>query len=289
MATFAGFAVIGVAFFQFGVGIAVDRASPWEAYLRTLPVGPSVRLGGTAPLGRVFAVAAAALLLVVTAVATTGARLPAARWARARSRRCSPAPCRSRSSGSRSATGRRRRGALPIANLLYLVLAYAGGLWIAAVRAFRAPSPRSRRFLPTRALSDALVAAGIGRAGRLAAPGSRSPASPRSSRPSPSPATAATKGGVSDVSSTGVRRLNEHGPPRFRTLRALALWEIIFVLVVLKIPVAYVGWVIWWAIKAEPEVGTEGGTDGVNWSPGGRRHRPRRPSSPRRGGLGALT
>ena len=28
-------------------------------------------------------------------------------------------------------------------------------------------------------------------------------------------------------------------------------------LVLLKIPVFYVGWVIWWAIKAVPELGTE--------------------------------
>ncbi len=45
MATFAGFAVIGVAFFQFGVGIAAERDTPWETYLRTLPIGPAVRLG----------------------------------------------------------------------------------------------------------------------------------------------------------------------------------------------------------------------------------------------------
>jgi len=47
----------------------------------------------------------------------------------------------------------------------------------------------------------------------------------------------------------------------------LAVWEIIFMLVILKIPVVYVGWVIWWAVKAEPEVGTQGGTEGVNWKP----------------------
>jgi len=48
----------------------------------------------------------------------------------------------------------------------------------------------------------------------------------------------------------------------------LALWvELFVVLVLLKIPVVYVGWVLWWAIKAEPEVGTEGGTEGVNWTP----------------------
>ncbi|HWE81532.1 MAG TPA: hypothetical protein VG265_07765 [Gaiellaceae bacterium] len=47
----------------------------------------------------------------------------------------------------------------------------------------------------------------------------------------------------------------------------MTLWELVLTLVLLKIPVAYVGWVIWWAIKAEPEVGTQGGTDGVNWQP----------------------
>jgi hypothetical protein len=54
----------------------------------------------------------------------------------------------------------------------------------------------------------------------------------------------------------------------------LKLWfELFVVLIVLKIPVFYVGWVIWWAIKAEPELGAEGGTEGVNW-------RPWRPTSP---------
>ena len=52
-----------------------------------------------------------------------------------------------------------------------------------------------------------------------------------------------------------------------RTLLRLTLWEIFFVVVIVKIPVAYVGWVVWWAIKAEPEVGTQGGTEGVNWKP----------------------
>jgi hypothetical protein len=63
------------------------------------------------------------------------------------------------------------------------------------------------------------------------------------------------------------------------------LWEIIFVLVVLKIPIAYVGWVIWWAIKAEPEIGTEGGTDGVNWQPWRRPPPTASPDRSRRGGL----
>ena len=62
------------------------------------------------------------------------------------------------------------------------------------------------------------------------------------------------------------------------------LWEIIFVLVVLKIPIAYVCWVIWWAIRAEPELGAEGGTDGVNWKPWRRPSPSPSPGRSRRGG-----
>ena len=65
---------------------------------------------------------------------------------------------------------------------------------------------------------------------------------------------------------------------------ALAVWEIIFALVILKIPVAYVGWVIWWAVKAEPELGTEGGTEGVNWQPWRRPSPGNSPQRSRRGG-----
>jgi hypothetical protein len=58
------------------------------------------------------------------------------------------------------------------------------------------------------------------------------------------------------------------------------VWELIFMLVILKIPVIYLAWVVWWAIKAEPEVGSEGDSTGIEWKPW------RRPSGPRphRGG-----
>jgi hypothetical protein len=58
------------------------------------------------------------------------------------------------------------------------------------------------------------------------------------------------------------------------------MWTALIFLVILKIPILYVCWVVWWAVKAEPEVGTQGGTDGVNWTPW------RRPpgSRPPRGG-----
>jgi ABC-2 type transport system permease protein len=159
MATFAGFAVIGVAFFQFGVGIAADRTSPWEAYLRTLPVGPGIRLAARLLSAAIFAVATAALL-VATALAVGGAALTPGRWvglAVALLLGTVPFAFLGIALGYWAPA----RAALPLANLLYLLLAYAGGLWTrpsSLPEAVRGVS----RFLPTRALSDGLVAAVAG-------------------------------------------------------------------------------------------------------------------------------
>jgi ABC-2 type transport system permease protein len=159
MATFAGFAVIGVAFFQFGVGIAGERGSPWERYLRTLPVGPLVRLGARLLSAAVFASAAAGLL-VATAVVATGASLTPARWLQlAIVLLAGTIPFAFL--GIALGYWAPARGALPVANLLYLGLSYAGGLWSkpgALPHFVRTLSP----YLPTRALSNALVAAAIG-------------------------------------------------------------------------------------------------------------------------------
>jgi ABC-2 type transport system permease protein len=159
MATFAGFAVIGVAFFQFGVGIAVERGSPWESYLRTLPIGPFVRVGARLLSAALFAAAAAALL-IATAVVATGASLTWGRWlALALALLAGTVPFALL--GIALGYWAPPKGALPIANLLYLALSYAGGLWIRPVglpHAVAAVSP----YLPTRALSDALVAAALG-------------------------------------------------------------------------------------------------------------------------------
>jgi hypothetical protein len=59
------------------------------------------------------------------------------------------------------------------------------------------------------------------------------------------------------------------------------MWELIFMVLILKIPLVYVCWVVWWAIKAEPAIGSEGEpVHHVNWTPWRRPDRPR----PRRGG-----
>ena len=109
VASFAGFALLAVAFFQFGVGIAAERESPWERFLRTLPVPTWVAL--------------AAPVVVRDAVrARVGG--PGRADGRRDDRRCICRRCvglrwsprwhsarsRSRSWASRSATGRRHGG-----------------------------------------------------------------------------------------------------------------------------------------------------------------------------------
>jgi hypothetical protein len=74
---------------------------------------------------------------------------------------------------------------------------------------------------------------------------------------------------------------------RSRRLAGLVVWEIVFMLVILKIPVVYVCWVIWWAVKSEPELGAEGESPPSGyWQPWRRRPKGR---PPRNGPHGAPT
>jgi len=59
----------------------------------------------------------------------------------------------------------------------------------------------------------------------------------------------------------------------------MLVWEIIFLVVIIKIPLVYFGGVIWWSIKSEPELSTEGeGERAVGWT-----RRPPKPRRPMRG------
>jgi hypothetical protein len=53
-------------------------------------------------------------------------------------------------------------------------------------------------------------------------------------------------------------------------------WELIFMMLILKIPIVYLGLVVWYAIKAEPEPGVDQ-TDTSIWRPW---HKPK-PAGPR--------
>ena len=127
LASFTGFAVLGVSFFQFGVGIAAERESPWEQFVRTLPIRVRVRFAARVLSAALFGVASAAFV-VAAALATTDARLTPPRWfalAAALVVGALPFALLGIALGYWASP----RGALPIANVLYLVLAFLGALW----------------------------------------------------------------------------------------------------------------------------------------------------------------
>jgi ABC-2 type transport system permease protein len=130
MASFAAFAFLGVALFDLGGEIAKERESAWESYVRTLPVAPWTRL--TARVLAAFGVAAAAAALVVaTSLLLTDVALDAGDWLRfavALVAGAVPVALLGFWIGYSAGSG---RTANSIANLLYVILAFAGGLWVA--------------------------------------------------------------------------------------------------------------------------------------------------------------
>lgn len=128
MASFCIFALLGVAFFQFGVGLAQDRGTPWDAYLRTLPVTSAVRFAARLMAATVFALAAVALVIVL-AVTLTDAGMAAGPWARfvvSILVAAVPAALLGITVGYWASP----KAALPVANILYLGMSFGGGLFI---------------------------------------------------------------------------------------------------------------------------------------------------------------
>jgi hypothetical protein len=64
------------------------------------------------------------------------------------------------------------------------------------------------------------------------------------------------------------------------------VWELVFMLVILKIPVIYVCMVVWWAVRAEPELEPGSGAEEIRPRPWRPWHSWRKGAAPRprRGG-----
>jgi ABC-2 type transport system permease protein len=159
MATYIAFAFLGVAFFQFGVGFAVDRVTSWALYVRTLPLGPAPRMAGRVISALVFSIASG-LVVVLVASALTDARLDPVEWAAlvaALIAGCVPFALLGMGLGYLTSP----KGALPIANVLYLALAYVGGLWTGPERLPGALETVSLA-MPSRAYAELVIAAATG-------------------------------------------------------------------------------------------------------------------------------
>ena len=128
MASFTVFAVMGVAFFQFGVGIAEGRSSPWSTFERILPAPVAVRLAGAVIPAVLFAVTAAGLVVLVAHVFMPVA-LAAAAWLRL-GLVLVAASVPLALLGIAIGYWVSLRAALPVANIVYLALAFGGGLFL---------------------------------------------------------------------------------------------------------------------------------------------------------------
>jgi ABC-2 type transporter. len=156
-ASFSCFAILGVVLFQFAIGIAQDKGTPWSHYLRILPLPGSLSL-----LPRVLnsllmsfaAVACVVLVSLATTVLTVG-EIP---WVGF----IMPLLCGAvvfSLLGSALGYASSGKAVIPAANLIYLPLSFAGGLWLPPSALPKAVQTISE-YLPTRFFGE-LVWAGI--------------------------------------------------------------------------------------------------------------------------------
>lgn len=128
MASWSVFAVIGIGFFQFGVSIAQARESRWEEYARTLPVGGFPKIIAQIATAALFLLIALTLLWSLAAF-TSAVDMSFFQYLKLLSVLIVgiiPFVLMGAALGYSVPA----RGAVPIANLLYLPLSYLGGLWL---------------------------------------------------------------------------------------------------------------------------------------------------------------
>jgi ABC-2 type transport system permease protein len=164
MASFTVYAVLGVGFFQFGVSVAQDRASPFATWQRSLP-GPIGFLWLARILASMIFVSIAVALVVAVSLAMTDISLPVSAWARLGAV-CLMATVAATVMGIALGNIASARAAVPLANLIYLPLAYLGGLWVPPMVMPDAINAISV-WTPTRAMGELAWATIDGRAWRL--------------------------------------------------------------------------------------------------------------------------
>jgi ABC-2 type transport system permease protein len=69
-ASMVTFAIMTTNLFQYGIGIAEDRAQPWNPYTRTLPAGPGPQFAGRVLCGLLLTFVSLTPVVVIAAVAT---------------------------------------------------------------------------------------------------------------------------------------------------------------------------------------------------------------------------
>lgn len=153
------FAVFSVCLFTFGVGVAEDRSTPWEPYVRTLPVGAGPRIAARLLNGVLFALLGLLPLLLVAALLTEATVTPVRAVLGLAALAAAGTPLLFM--GVALGYSLPVKAAVPVAQLLLFPLAFGGGLFIPP-DAFPGWLDAASQALPTRAGRDLVIAATTG-------------------------------------------------------------------------------------------------------------------------------
>jgi ABC-2 type transport system permease protein len=127
LASFCAYGLLGVCFFSFGVGVAVERGQGWGTLIRATPMPPWVYFVSKLAMGLLFSCLILALLFPA-AYFMAGVRMPPAMWASlfvALVLGVLPLTTMGFALGYWAGPN----SAAPIASLIYLPLSFASGLW----------------------------------------------------------------------------------------------------------------------------------------------------------------
>lgn len=153
------FAVFSVCLFQFGVGVSDDRSTPWDPYVRTLPVGAGPRITARLLNGVLFALLGLLPLLVVAALLTEARVTPLQAVVGLAALGVAGVPLLFM--GVAVGYSLPVKAAIPVAQVLLFPLAFGGGLFIPP-EGFPAWLDTVSQALPTRAGRDLVIAATTG-------------------------------------------------------------------------------------------------------------------------------
>lgn len=128
-ASMVTFAVMSTNLFQYGVGVAEDRAQPWDPYVRTLPAGAAPRFAGRILAGLCLMLFSLLPVVLIAALLTEATLTPAAFLAAAGITALISVPFILM--GLAIGYSLPQKAAIVVAQVLFFPLAFGGGLMTA--------------------------------------------------------------------------------------------------------------------------------------------------------------
>ncbi len=159
VAQLAVFAVMSSMLFTYGTGVAEDRECSWDPYLRTLAAGGWPRIAGRVATGTVFTLIGLVPLLAVAAVGTAASITPDRLAAGIGALLVAALPFLF--GGLAIGYLLPAKAALPVVQLVFFPMAFAGGLLIPPAL-FPAWLESASLLLPARGARDLVVWAAVG-------------------------------------------------------------------------------------------------------------------------------